>query len=622
MRTMSRKRKGERGQAIVLMALMLMFVLAGGVGLGVDALIGYITSLSAERAAAAAALAGVVYMPNQFNSPPGTNATDKALAIAKQNGYDPADVAHGVVVDPERVPIAGSNPPAYYQNKLQVTVSRQVQVYFMQLLGFSTYQVSRTATATYLPPITLGQPGGQIGSATSQLGANNNFYFMRTEGWNVDRQQGDAFTPNPAYEFGGPLNPPSTDVHQISAAQGSEPSDPSLPDRGGYTYLITIPSTGGYIQVYNAAFAPDGGPNGSSGAHNNCDNFQGWTPCSGAGKGNGGSYYLHEEDSIGDFTNKRLFSATRYTLFQVVNQFIRSNDVKLTQTTVLPIDATNWQANPPTYRNVNTGTTITQTYDVNGNPTNMSIYHNWIDVATYGGGNDGGLVNLNQYGNPGSYLSGGSLLVGGTYRLRIDNLNYNATSASDTSNASHKAYAVRVLDASRNLCTSGCSLGAWNDMSWYTPIATQTFKLPLFQLPPYYAGKTVTVDIWDPGDISGAGNVYLDIIDPVTNAIATSATGVKIYDLGVQRSNPGTLVSAPGNTQATILATSNNTVYYNGHWLHFELPVASNWNPGNNPANWWWSLQYRTNLNPPSVAIDTVTVAVGLKGNPAHLLQG
>ncbi|HVS07404.1 MAG TPA: hypothetical protein VHK65_14755 [Candidatus Dormibacteraeota bacterium] len=610
-----RRPKAKRGQAIVLMALMLMFVLAGGVGLGVDALIGYVQSLAAERAAAAAALAGVVYMPNQFTSPPVNNATEKALAIAKQNGFDTADVANAIGVDPERVLIPGSNPPAYYANKFQVTVTKRVQVYFMQLLGFNTYMVSRTAIATYLPPITLGQPGGQIGATTSQLGTANNYYFMRTEGWGVDRQQGDAFTPNPAYEFNAPLNPPSTDVHQISAAQGSEPADGSLPARGGYNYLITIPSGGGYIQIYNAAFAPDGGPNGSSGPHNNCDNVKPMV-CS-----SGGSYYLHEEDSITDFTNTQLFSANRYTLFSITNQFIRSTDVKLTQTTVYPIDATNWNANPPRYKNVNSGAIITQTYDAQGNPTNMSIYHNWIDVPTYSGTNDSGLVSLNQYGNPGSYLTGG-MLVAGTYRLRVDNLEHDGDMPGNQPNASHKAYAVRVLDSNRNLCTTSCSLGAWNDMSWYTPIATQTFKLPLFQLPPYYAGKTVTVDIWDPGDISGAGNVYIDIIDPVTNAIATSATGVKIYDLGVQRSNAGTLISAPGNTQATVLATSNNTVYYNGHWLHFEIPVASTWNPGNNPANWWWSLQYRTNLANGSVAIDTVTVAVGMKGNPAHLLQG
>jgi hypothetical protein len=165
-------------------------------------------------------------------------------------------------------------------------------------------------------------------------------------------------------------------------------------------------------------------------------------------------------------------------------------------------------------------------------------------------------------------------------------------------------------------------MAAWNDMCLYTPIASGSFKMPLFQLPPYYAGKTVTVDVWDPGDISGAGNVYVDVIDPVTNAIATSATGVRIYDLGVSRSNVGTLISSPGNTQATFLATQSNNVLYNGHWVEFELPVPATWNPGQNPANWWWSLQYRTNLANGVVATDTVTIAVGLKGNPAHLLQG
>src|SRR3979411_756006 len=134
-----RRPKAKRGQAIVLMALMLMFVLAGGVGLGVDALIGYVQSLGAERAAAAAALAGVVYMPNQFNSPPVNNASEKALAISKQNGFDPADVANGVTVDPERVPIAGSNPPAYYANKFQVTVTRRVHGELMKRPGFSNH---------------------------------------------------------------------------------------------------------------------------------------------------------------------------------------------------------------------------------------------------------------------------------------------------------------------------------------------------------------------------------------------------------------------------------------------------------------------------------------------------
>src|SRR2546428_283098 len=280
----SRPLSGRAGQAVVILAIMVT-ILFGAVGIAVDAAIGYRVGLAAQGPAAAAAVSAVVFMPNQFNAPPGNDAVDRALTISQKNGFDISDVADGVIVDSERVPIPGSSPVAYYDNKLQVTVSRNVPTTFMQLFGFRTYQVSRTAIATYQPPISLGQPGGQIGSATSDLGTGGN-------------------------------------------------------------------------------------PN------NNCDNLKGWKQCS-----PGGSYYLHEEDAV-NFSDKTTFAAMRYTLSQVNNVFIRSNDVKLTQMTVLPIDATNWKASPPIYTNVNTGLPITQLYS-GLNPVNMAIYHNWINIANY-----------------------------------------------------------------------------------------------------------------------------------------------------------------------------------------------------------------------------------------------
>ena len=602
-----RRLQTKAGQAVVLLAIMVT-ILFGAVGMAVDAGLAYLYGLAAERAAAASAVSAVVFMPGEFNSPPANNAVARALTIAKKNGFDTADVADAVVVDPERVPIPGSVPVAYYDNELQVTVSRSIPTAFMQLFGFRNLTVSRTAIATYQPPISLGQPGGQMGSTTSQLGTGgSNYYFMRTEGWNVDRAQGDPFTPNPASEYGGALSPASTDVHLTSTTGGTEPADPTLPSRGGYNYLITIPASGGRIQVYNAAFAPDG--NGGK-PHNNCENTGGWTTCS-----SGGAYYLHEEDGI-TFSDKTTFTAMRYTLFKVNNAFIRADDVKLTQMTVYPIDATNWNATPPTYKNMNNSLPITQTYDLAGNPTNMSAYHSWMDIATYP-------ILPTDQGEVAYSLGYGPLLgalTGGTYRLRVDSLDYNGSlSGAGSTDLAHKGYAVRVLDSSNALCASACSLAAWNDACLYTPISAGSFKLPVFQLPPTYAGKTVSIDIYDIGDLSIAGNVWLDIIDPSTGAVATSPTGVKIYDLGVQRTNAGTLISGPGNTQATFQATSSGTILYNGHWVRIELPIPSTWNPGSNPANWWWSMQYRATAGP---ATDTLTVGIGLKGNPAHLIQG
>ena len=70
---------------------------------------------------------------------------------------------------------------------------------------------------------------------------------------------------------------------------------------------------------------------------------------------------------------------------------------------------------------------------------------------------------------------------------------------------------------------------------------------------------------------------------------------------------------------ATLRATNGGVTTYNGHWLRFEVPVPSSYAPGANSNNWWWSLRYQISTNVTSS--DTITVAIGLKGNPAHLLQ-
>jgi len=55
----------QSGQAVVIIAFMLV-VLIGLIGLAVDGGIGYYYNNLAERAAGAAALSGVVFMPGQF----------------------------------------------------------------------------------------------------------------------------------------------------------------------------------------------------------------------------------------------------------------------------------------------------------------------------------------------------------------------------------------------------------------------------------------------------------------------------------------------------------------------------------------------------------------------------
>jgi hypothetical protein len=617
----------ERGQSLVVMALMLV-VLLGGVALILDIGIGYYYNARAERAAAAGALAGVVFMPNQYGPCcGGSDAVDRAVGEVRRNGFasgPPASVGgHYVATDaPSQVTVTVARTSSAQQ--LQVTVAQNVPAPLLPIYGISTIRVSRTATAGYLAPIPLGQPGSQLGSTASQLGtpSTNNFYFIRTEGWSAPRTEGDAYTPNPGT---------SSDVHNISAINNNEVSDPMLPNRGGYNYQVFLPQ-GGQIHVYNAAFAPDTNPAVSGSTHNYCENLG--PPQAAQCNANGANYYLHEDDSSFSWAGGAPgFAAMRYTVFGVSNLFLHSSDVKLSQVTVLPIDASNWNRANNQYVDVVHSGTISQRYDGSGNPSNMAIYHSWVPITSYSGAADrsGAQPSLVQW-NTGPLAAD---LPPGNYRLRVDTLNYDGTIPPGSVQA-HKAIGVRVRGPGGAICDTGpnpCSVGAWDDLAIYTPVSGNTFTLPLFQLPPSYAGQTVDVDIYDPGDLNAnGGSASMDIIDATTGSPAASSN-IVIYDLGTSRvdppaSPPGCSMGSPvtnppcvvpsGGTATFPLVNAQGQAYYNGHWVRVEIPVSSTYNPTGPPSSWYWQMRYNTSVR--VQATDTITVTVSLRGAPAHLL--
>jgi Putative Tad-like Flp pilus-assembly len=664
--------KSQAGQAIVLIAFMII-VLFGTIGLAVDGGIAYYYNAAAERAAASAALAGVIFMPKQLlpaDSIPalaGNDATDRALVAARRNGFDAA--TNGVPNGPNNVtvtvsrytdPISGT----IQDESLQVTVSRSVATFFMQLFGIPTLTVSRTAVAQYLKPLKLGEPcvsppgDCHTGATVSQLG-NGGFYFLRTEGWSTDRGQGDAYTPNPN---SGCASCPSTDVHQISGTKTTEVVNPSLPTPGGYNYILTVPA--GFtaqIQVYNAAFAADSGP--PAAAPNYCEN---WLLAQNAPRAKcspGGNYDMHEQDTppygSGNNPASSLYSAMRYTILSAPSVFIRSSDTILSQMTVYPVDASNFAVNPPTYLDINPpAKTITQQYNaITGAPTNMLAYHAWMDVGGYVPNNtcappvigapgiacagtnesESAIIKYNALGAllPNTLAGGAS---GATYRLRIDTLNSDGSVGPGGTQA-HKGMAVRVQNgAGTGNCGTAatpCTLSALDDLAIFTPITTPggggNFRVPIFSVPAIYAGLTIGIDIFDPGDINaGGGSAFLSFIDPTTCLpfVANGQTAT-IHDLLGQRSNLGTVNDTivgnyPSGSTVEIVVNNAGVQPYNGHWLHFEIPIPAAYGPPFNAAcdptlGGYWDLQYRTTAG--VTAVDTITITLNLLGNPAHILR-
>jgi hypothetical protein len=653
-----------------------MFVfLLGVVGLAVDAGVAYVYSVSVERAAAAAALAGVPYMPDQFSTPSGgPNATSRALDEASRNGY--ANNPPSTVVDPRRSTTG--------ERDLSVTITTTAPTFFMHALGMQSIVIKRTAIAGYLPTIALGQPGAQMGSTVSQLGVGAHFDFPRFKGWNNNRSEGDSFTPNPLDSSGST----SADVHQISDQQGTE--DPQvascsgpgslgpswqLPCRGGFNYQIKVP-TGqtAELVIYNMANAPN-----KVSTDNACDNSRNVNTCNTSG------YSYHEGDNgaqcpcAGNSANQNAYDAAAYTLFKVNDIFLRQNDTALVQTVVKPIDATNWDGNSgntgkgatttPTYQDVNNDRVITQTYNGGGTgatPHNMLIYHAWAPIdykplnspdAAPAKTDEAASLVTSKFSGGWAQGTTGSLptttLDPGTYRLRVDALNYDGTITNPPTGRASHGWAVRAITPTADVNAPapavqdcpGCQVQAWQDLTVYTPLQAGIGIVPLFELPADYAGATIDVDVFDVGDSGGIVNLsILDYRGAGYVATTGSATPMNIWNMGINRFNPdptcasgcfahsgnqypapkplGSVSHTPAN--AATYEAANNPGYvdsggnsgpeYQGSWIRIEIPIPAGYSPPASPGDYWY-LQYVNTGG----ANDTFTYAVQAKGGPVRL---
>ena len=103
------------------------------------------SGLKMQRAVDAAALAGAVYLPDNFNGT-APNAQTAAAAAAKRNGYDSSNSTLVSVVDAD-------NP-----RQLDVTLSANVGTLFLKAVGMSSLYASRSSKAEFVLPVPMGSP--------------------------------------------------------------------------------------------------------------------------------------------------------------------------------------------------------------------------------------------------------------------------------------------------------------------------------------------------------------------------------------------------------------------------------------------------------------------------------
>jgi hypothetical protein len=145
----------ERGQVIVIFSLAI-FLFMGLCALALDISWYWLNGLRMQRAADAAALAGVVHLP----SDPST-AVSVALDEAKKNGYEPG--VDGVTVVPTQDPTNA--------RRLRVQITGPVGTFFSRIFGFNSFPSRKDAKAEYVLPVPMGSPDNYYGAFGTLRGA-------------------------------------------------------------------------------------------------------------------------------------------------------------------------------------------------------------------------------------------------------------------------------------------------------------------------------------------------------------------------------------------------------------------------------------------------------------------
>lgn len=203
-----RLRDEEDGFSLPFIATVLVLLL-GISAFAIDLGWLYLNGSRLQRAADSSALAGVVFLPADV-----ANVTNKAVDGANANGYQIGSV-NGTNVGPGPDELEWSQ---LADNKLQVTLRANVPTFFLKVMGFDNFDISRTATAQYVKPVPLGAPancigiGGSVsssglpGSASTAYSNCNNYtqnFWSAINGRRTAIEHGDPYGPTCGWNCGG-----------------------------------------------------------------------------------------------------------------------------------------------------------------------------------------------------------------------------------------------------------------------------------------------------------------------------------------------------------------------------------------------------------------------------------
>jgi hypothetical protein len=229
--------------------------------------------------------------------------------------------------------------------------------------------------------------------------------------------------------------------------------------------------------------------------------------------------------------------------------------------------------------------------------------------------------------NPSNPLSGGP--NGTIYRL------HTTTSApagqSDPVNQKNangeQSFAIFANNAqgtpTNGLLPTVYGLGA---MQMFTPLSAddstvKNSEFYLAQVPKFYAGKTLELNLWDPGDTNTlAASLQVEIPTssgwtptPFTYSAATGTTNANRNSACNSNSN-----NSPANDSVQT-STGASLGLFNGCWLTVDVLIPQSYN---GDQDGWWKMQHSmiNTVSGTATSNDVTTWTAQILGNPVHLI--
>ena len=579
----------EGGVIAVTTALLLGLLLLVG-GLATDLGYWYVRSGEIERAADAAALAAVVWMPDLVK------ATDVAQKVAAENGY--VNGLNGVSVDVAPIP---SN-----SRRLKVTITdSKVRRILTAILGQGPLRIKRSAVGEYTKPVPMGSRTNFLGTgflATNAADREN--LWLAINGFCTSAEHGDPvsskFDGSAVGNNGGSYTPTWTanqsNIYTAcppsmgAPAGGPEHPNPAVVranpyySPNGYTYVIEVPAGRTYttdVMFWDPAFHPCNDKDASDAARSN--DSAGRPVYSNRSCPAGlASTYPNPINYYGQIT-------TNYALYQSDNTPYDDNDNPIYS------GCGGGRPNPKTF---NTGDATPGTApSAMANPTYTAAFRDrWYTMCTIPAApasttSERWLLRIQTVPEANS----GGVNDFAIFLNRSTSAGTGCDSTIPATGSCPRIYAAGQYSVEAKSSAASCATAT--DGNFF-----------LAEIGSEYAGKTLEVSLFDAGE----GSNFVQILDPTGTAATFTWRTTDADNLYNTPTGPITQlndVSMSGQTQLGNTYDSSRWKF-NDRMLVLSTPLPLTY-PGG-----WWKIRYNF-----ATCGDRTTWGATVVGNPVHLVQ-